>query len=152
MQHTIKQGATLLWRAGKALISTAVTVAVAVVIAAGLSAVLPEATGAYSSTPNVHAVTDGVLVPGGHSVTVRFSADNLSSRQEILHTIHLVTVGVPAGCVATDFRMADVVVDQSIAPGMKQAVRAVGHLHMMQTNTNQNACQDGALTLHFTSS
>jgi hypothetical protein len=50
-----------------------------------------------------------------------------------------------------DFKMPDVVANQSFPSGSGQAVTATGTLTMHDTGVSQDACQGATLTLNLTS-
>jgi hypothetical protein len=96
-------------------------------------------------------VTDGVSP--GTSVPVSFTADNANTSAITLTTIHLDSVTSDnALCDTSDFTMADVVENQSIAASSTGvAVTNGGTLAYANTAVNQDACKNATLTLTLSS-
>jgi hypothetical protein len=128
-----------------------------------------------TSALTIHGSTTGTLYPGT-STTVTFTADNPSSANEQIGTIHLASIvacsaafsngvcpngdevtsceSVETGATDTNtdnFWMADVAANQDLAPGTGDSVTATGTLKMNDLSSNQNACKSANLLLNFTS-
>src|SRR4051794_13725395 len=113
------------------------------------------ATVGTSSAVTLKGTVNGNLYPGSSS-PVTLTVDNPSSGKQRVGTISLEKITADAGhasCSAVitggnpDFTMADVVVNQTYAPGNNQAVSPSGTLTMNDTGVNQDACQGATLTL-----
>jgi hypothetical protein len=112
-----------------------------------------------SSSLALHGAVGSTLYPGVSS-TVTFTVDNPSPGVEQVNTIHLASItpdGGHSGCSTVitggnpDFKMPDVVANQSFPSGSGQAVTATGTLTMHDTGVSQDACQGATLTLNLTS-
>ena len=128
-----------------------------------------------SSALTVHGSTSGSLYPGT-STTVSFTADNPSSGNQQIGTIHLASVVAcdtafsggtcpsgheVGGCESVEngssdghtanFWMPDVVSNQDLPSGNGQSVSATGTLTMNDLSSNQDACKSVNLLLNFTS-
>ncbi|MBS1870439.1 MAG: hypothetical protein JSS99_12335 [Actinobacteria bacterium] len=138
-------------------------VALAALAVAGIAVAYFTASGTGSGTGTVGAdsgvtITDvtlpDTLYPGG-STAVRFtitnsSADTAVSVDKVVADTRYGTTGVdglPVGCDASAFTFADVSVGQSIDAG--RSVTASGTLRFADNGRNQDACQNGAPTLHL---
>jgi hypothetical protein len=117
----------------------------------------------------LHGTSASTLYPGTSSV-VTFTADNPGSGNQLLNTIHLVSVvAYPtapdrtaqtnaiatcggANSASSDFQMTDVVVNHDYAPGSGQAVTPTGTLNMNNLNAPQDTCKGAFLTLNLTNS
>jgi hypothetical protein len=105
-----------------------------------------------SSALTIHGTVGSTLYPGT-SATVSFTVDNPSPGHQYVTSIHLASITTDAGhsgCVLTDYTMADVAANQSVANGNGIAITATGTLAMAD-NGNQDACKNAPLTLNFTS-
>lgn len=128
-----------------------------------------------SSVLTLHGSTSGSVYPGT-STTVTFTADNPSSGQQQVGTIHLASIvacntafsggSCPSGHEVTtcesvetgssdtntaNFWMADVVSTQDLATGNAQSLAATGTLKMNDLSTSQDSCKSVSLLLNFTS-
>ena len=106
-----------------------------------------------SSAVRLAGARTATLYPGTSS-PVTFTVDNPSRGIQRVGTIHLASVATDAahrGCVVTDFKMPDVVANQSFSHGNDQAVTARGTLTMANTSVSQDACEGAPLTLNLTS-
>jgi hypothetical protein len=95
------------------------------------------------------------LYPGGDPVQIDFTASNPENFNQKISTITLASVDAPEGCDTTVFHMSDVAVadDGNLAPNATGApLSETGTLYMDDNNAIQDDCQDGSLTLHFTTS
>jgi hypothetical protein len=117
------------------------------------------ATAGSSSQLTLHGTVSSSLYPGS-SASVSFTVDNPSAGAQRVGTISLDSVTPDAahkscstviGGAKADFAMADVAVDETVAPGSGQSVAATGTLKMNDTGVNQDACQGATLTLHLSS-
>jgi hypothetical protein len=94
------------------------------------------------------------LAPGLNK-TVSLTASNATSSAIKVGTVHLDSVAVDAAhasCDVSDFTMADVVEDQSIAAGASNAALTnSGSLAFANTAVNQDACKNATLTLTLSS-
>jgi len=113
------------------------------------------ATVGTSSAVTLKGTVSGNLYPGSSSA-VTLSVDNPSSGKQRVGTITLEKITADAGHASCgvaitggnpDFTMADVVVNQTYAPGNNQGVTPNGTLTMNDTGVNQDACQGATLTL-----
>jgi hypothetical protein len=113
------------------------------------------ATVGTSSPVTLKGTVTGNLYPGSSS-PVTLTVDNPSSGKQRVGTISLEKITADAGhatcsVVITggnpDFTMANVVVNQTFAPGNNQAVTPTGTLVMNDTGVSQDACQGATLTL-----
>ena len=118
------------------------------------------ATVGSSSAVTIKGTVTGNLYPGSSS-PVSLTVDNPSSGKQRVGTISLEKITPDAGhptCSVVvgggnpDFTMANVVVNQTFAPGNGQAVTPSGSLTMNDTGVNQDACQGATLTLTLKSS
>jgi hypothetical protein len=101
----------------------------------------------------------GGLVPGGPPAPVSFSVNNAGTGNQLIGTIHLVSVEAftNAGhttaattCVVSNFSAADVVANQTVPTGTT-AITAPGSLVFADSGINQDACKSAYLVLAFTS-
>ena len=106
--------------------------------------------------------SDGNFYPGGPAQTVTFTITNNSPGNQVLTVIHLNAVhayanasdqssktNAIAGCGTSDFSMANVTVNQDLAPG-DTVLTPTGSISMVDTGLNQDACQGALLTFDFT--
>ncbi|MEA3136164.1 MAG: hypothetical protein QOC71_445 [Thermoplasmata archaeon] len=113
-------------------------------------------TGSTKATNGVlvlHGTVDDQLAPG-ESSTVHFTADNASTTDLRIRTIHLdgITSDDP-NCRMSDFTMPDVASNQTIVHGTTgAAVTATGTLSYANDPAfNQDDCKDVTLTLDLSS-
>jgi hypothetical protein len=94
------------------------------------------------------------LAPGLNKA-VSLTASNATTSAIKVGTVHLESVAVDAAhtsCNVSDFSMADVVEDQSIAAGASNAALTnSGSLVFANTAVNQDACKSATLTLTLSS-
>jgi hypothetical protein len=94
------------------------------------------------------------LAPGLNK-TVSLTASNATTSAIKVGTVHLDSVAVDAAhasCDVSDFTMADVVEDQSIAAGASNAALTnSGSLAFANTAVNQDACKNATLMLTLSS-
>jgi len=123
----------------------------------------------------ITGTVDGLMYPGGPARDVDFTAANPEDFNQSISEIQLVSVDAYvsaadrtaetnelAGCggpngATEDFSMANVTVAPAtsgdIAPGATaQALTETGSLVMNNLDSNQDACKNAYLLLHFTSS
>ena len=123
------------------------------------------AAGAGTTTPSTNATSNGALVlsgsfapglaPGG-SAPISFTADNLNTTSLRVGTIHSVVgidaAHVTAGCLASDFTVADVAANQTIpATTSGVALTATGSIAFADTASNQDGCKGAIITLTLSS-
>jgi hypothetical protein len=113
------------------------------------------ATVGTSSAVTLKGTVTGNLYPGSSS-PVTLTVDNPSTGKQRVGTVSLEKITADAGHASCsvvitggnpDFTMADVVVNQTYAPGNGQAVTPSGTLAMNDTGVSQDACQGATLTL-----
>ena len=151
-------------RVGKRhLIVLGVSVVAAVAVVGGYA--YWTATGAGTTTPATNASSNGSVVlhgsfagglaPGG-SKTITFTADNANTTSLQVGTIHSVVgidaTHVTAGCLASDFTVADVVENQVIAASSSGVTLSVaGSIAFADTASNQDGCKGAIITLTLSS-
>lgn len=99
---------------------------------------------------------DSTLYPGG-STTVRFTINNTSTDTAVqvgdviadtsAGTNGITASSLAAGCDASWFTFDPVTLNTSIPAG--RSVPETGTLHFAESNTNQDACKNGAPTLNL---
>jgi hypothetical protein len=92
--------------------------------------------------------TSSSIYPGAPGIDVAIKVTNPGKGAQHVGTVSLDSVDTPLNCVASDFTMAPVAVNQTIAAGASSTVH--GTLTMAD-NGDQNACQGGSLTMHLSS-
>jgi hypothetical protein len=142
-------------------VKTALGVVFALVVAGGAFAYWTgpgsgSGTGAVSSGGTISlAGTVATGIAPGLERAVSFTASNAGTSAITVGTVHLVSVAVDAAhaaCDVSDFTMADVVEDQSIAAATSDVSLATdGSLVFANTAVNQDACKDATLTLTLSS-
>jgi hypothetical protein len=128
-----------------------------------------------SASVTIHGAAASTLYPGTSSA-VTFTADNPSSGNQQIGTIHLASAvacsvafsggSCPSGNEVTgcesvetgstdtgtaNFWMPDVVANQGLAPGNGDSITATGTLKMNDLSADQDACRSVNLLLNFTS-
>ena len=138
--------------------------AVAVLAVAGVAVAYWTTSGSGSGSGAVassngavvlHGTVTNALTPGGSS-PVAFTADNATSSNEQVGTVHAVVsidkAHVEAGCEASDFTISDVVENQVIAANSTGVALANGgSIAMADTTSNQDGCQGATISLALTS-
>jgi hypothetical protein len=119
---------------------------------------------ALTITADITAAAGG-LVPGGTGSDVEFSVNNPSTGNQLVNTVHLVsvaaftnalhTIPIAAGtgaaqCDVTQFSMADVVQNQDVPAGLT-LLDDNGTLLMADAAFNQDGCKNAYLVASFTS-
>ena len=146
-------------RLSKKFAAIAVSVGVAVTATAAFAYWSAEGSGtgggnvaAGNGALVLHAtVPTAGLFPGG-SVTVPYTADNASSTDLQVGTVHaVVNTSVPA-CLASWFTIADVAQNQVITHGTTgTALANSGTLFFNNDAADQNACKNATISLALTS-
>ena len=122
-------------------------------------------TGAGSTTPATNASSNGTLVlhgsfanglTPGASKSITFTADNTNTTSLLVGTIHSVVgidaTHVTAGCLASDFTVADVAENQVIAASTSGVILSVaGSIAFADTASDQDGCKGAIVTLTLTS-
>ena len=149
----------------RALVAVGLTAAVGVGLAGSAFAYF-TANGSGSGSASVgsaSAITldgtiTGNLYPGGAPAAVSVKVTNPGSGSQHVGSVHLDSIAADAGHAACDtsvsgttpaFTMSDISVNQLVAGGANTTVS--GSLQMNDTGASQNACQNAALTLTFSS-
>jgi hypothetical protein len=101
----------------------------------------------------------GGLVPGGPPAPVTFSVNNAGTGNQLVGTIHLVSVEAftnvghttaATTCVVSNFSLADVVANQTVPSGAT-SITAPGSLVFADSGINQDGCKNAYLLLTFSS-
>ena len=108
-----------------------------------------------NGTLSLHGTINSELTPGGSS-TVSYTADNAGTSSLQVGTVHAVVSidaeHAEAGCKASDFHIADVEENQTIAAkGSKVALANDGSISMDDSEANQDACKGASISLALTS-
>ena len=103
----------------------------------------------------LHGSVTGQLTPGGSS-PVTYTADNANSSSEQVGTVKAVVsiddAHATAGCLASDFTIADTAENQVIAAKASGvALSKAGSISMADTSANQDACKGASISLALTS-
>jgi hypothetical protein len=115
-----------------------------------------SATNAYSNgTLVLHASFADNLTPGA-SEAVSYTADNSNSSSLQVGTVHadvsIDSAHALAGCLASDFTVADKIENQTIAAGGSGVALAHdGSIAFADTGVNQDACKGALVTLTLSS-
>ena len=113
-----------------------------------------SATTGSSSAVTIYGSTASTLYPGTSSVE-NFTLDNPSPGHQYVTKIHFVNAtgaSITSGnCLAADYSMPDVTVNQDFPTGNGQTVTATGTVSYAN-NGDQDLCQGKTVTLNFTSS
>ena len=101
----------------------------------------------------------GGLVPGGPPAPVTFSVNNAGTGNQLVGTIHLVSVEAftnvghttaATTCAVSNFSLADVVANQNVPTGAT-SITAPGSLVFADSGINQDGCKNAYLLLTFSS-
>lgn len=137
---------------------------IAVLAVAGVAVAFWTASGSGSGSGTVASsngslVLHGSIAPGltpGGSETVSYSADNSNSSSLQVGTVKAVVsideAHAEAGCKASDFSVADVVENQTIAANSTETSLAnSGTIKMADSSENQDACKGASISLELSS-
>ena len=113
------------------------------------------AVAASNGTLALHGTVTNALTPGSSS-PVSLTADNANSSSEQVGTVKaVVTIDAEhatAGCLASDFTIADTAENQVIpANGKGVALAHAASISMADSAANQDACKGAAISLALTS-
>lgn len=113
------------------------------------------AVAASNGTLALHGSIANPLTPGSTS-SVSLTADNANSSSEQVGTVHAVVsideAHAKAGCLASDFTIADTAENQVIpASGNGVALAHAASISMADTAANQDACKGAEVSLALTS-
>jgi hypothetical protein len=106
------------------------------------------ATVGTSDQIQLDATTASAIYPGAPGMDVAIKVTNPGKGSQRIGTVSLDSVDTPTGCAASDFTMAPVAVNQTVASSASTTVHG---LLVMADNGDQNACQGGSLTMHLSS-
>jgi hypothetical protein len=137
---------------------------IAVLAVAGVAVAFWTASGSGSGSGTVASsngslVLHGSIAPGltpGGSESVSYSADNSNSSSLQVGTVHAVVsideTHAEAGCKASDFSVADVIENQTIAAkSTGTSLSNSGTIKMVDSAENQDACKGATISLALTS-
>jgi hypothetical protein len=101
-----------------------------------------------SSTIQLSSPAVGTLYPGGPAVPVTVSIHNPGSGNEFVGTISG-TVADNTGCLGSWFTVDPITYDTSVVAG--DTATASTNVRMVESNTNQDACQSKTVTINWSS-
>jgi hypothetical protein len=101
-----------------------------------------------SSTIQLSSGTVGGLFPGGADVPVTVTIHNPGSGAEYVGTVSG-SVADNGGCSGTWFQVDNVTYGATLAAGGSDTVST--NVRMLDSGTNQNACQSQSMTINWTS-
>lgn len=90
----------------------------------------------------------GTLFPGGSDASVTVSVTNAGSGAQYVGDV-AGTVADNGGCLGSWFEVDTVAVDENLAKGA--STTATTAVRMLDSGTNQNACQGKTMTINWTS-
>jgi hypothetical protein len=101
-----------------------------------------------STAIQLAASTSEAIYPGTPGVDVNIVVTNPGNAAQHIGTVSLASVDAPSGCSTAAFTMTPALVNATIAPGGTTTAHST---LVMADSGNQDACQNGALTLHLSS-
>jgi hypothetical protein len=102
-----------------------------------------------SSAIQLSSPSVGTLYPAGADVPVTVTIHNPGSGAQHVGTVSGAVADGTGGCVGTWFQVDSVVYNATLAAGTSDTVST--KVRMLDSGTNQNACQGQSMTVNWTS-